>query len=145
MASHPTGRTQSRRVTAPRPPWRPQLAAALGSCSLRQLDLSSNHFGDVGAWALAWALPECHTLHVLDLSCCEITADGAAELHSSLPPTDGQAQAGAELAPPRTPLGASVRLDLRGNRIDVPADHPIALDSRVNLSFQRAAVVTHDT
>ena len=28
---------------------------------------------------------------------------------------------------------------------DVPADHPIALDSRVNLSFQRAAVVTHDT
>ena len=37
-----------------------------------------------GAWSLAWALPDAKSLRYLDIFECDITDDGATELHESL-------------------------------------------------------------
>ena len=95
------------------------LASALPASVLSSLDLSSNHFGDIGAWGLAWALPESSAMRTLKVSDCEIGDDGADELRDALH---------------TSPLLTA--LDLRGNRISV--NHGIAADSRVALNFQRA-------
>ena len=99
-----------------------QLAAALPSTVLERLDLSANHFGDMGAWDLAWALPDCSRLEGLDLSDCDICDDGADELLDALS------------AAPRLTY-----LDMRGNKTS--SEHELARDPRVNLLFQRAAAV----
>lgn len=77
-----------------------RLAAALARSRVANLDLSSNEIGDLGAWELAWRLPECHALVSLSLAVNEIEEDGAAELLAGI-------LASRSLA----------SIDLRGNRI----------------------------
>ena len=97
------------------------IAHALPESSLAALDLSNNAIGDVGAWALAWALESCAELKELRLASNEIEDDGAAELRLAL-------AASATLA----------LLDLRGNKIAAGGEthDALAADARANVNFQ---------
>ena len=110
------------------------LAATLPACRIEHLDLSANPgVGDVGAWALAWALPDATSLVSLILYECAITDDGATELCEAL-----DAPAEADCTEGGTQQQLALRLlDLRGNRISKA--HPITLDARVKAGFQRKA------
>ena len=98
-----------------------RIAHALPESSLAALDLSNNAIGDVGAWALAWALESCAELKELRLASNEIEDDGAAELRLAL-------AASATLA----------LLDLRGNKIAAGGEthDALAADARANVNFQ---------
>ena len=95
--------------------------SALPESSLAALDLSNNAIGDVGAWAVAWALESCAELKELRLASNEIEDDGAAELRLAL-------AASATLA----------LLDLRGNKIAAGGEthDALAADARANVNFQ---------
>eukprot|EP00316_Scyphosphaera_apsteinii_P004367 CAMPEP_0119312778 /NCGR_PEP_ID=MMETSP1333-20130426/27006_1 /TAXON_ID=418940 /ORGANISM="Scyphosphaera apsteinii, Strain RCC1455" /LENGTH=485 /DNA_ID=CAMNT_0007317443 /DNA_START=195 /DNA_END=1653 /DNA_ORIENTATION=- len=95
------------------------IASELSHSNLNVLDLSLNHFGCIGAWALAWALPECEVLRGVNLANCNIGTDGADELAEALK------------------ASSIASLDLQGNMIS--HSHPIGLDARVSLAFQRVA------
>ena len=105
-------------------------AAALPQSRIAHLDLSANHFGDVGAWSLAWALPDSTSLRLLDIFECDITDDGATELYEGLLAKRDAAGGG-----PRGDKQAPLVLDVRGNRIST--NHPLALDEHVRGGFQR--------
>lgn len=98
-----------------------RLAASLASSHVAELDLSSNEVGDMGAWELAWRLPECTSVRELRLASNEIEEDGGAELLTAM-------NASAHLA----------RLDLRGNRLVETEGVGRALKAtgRCNMAFQ---------
>ena len=78
----------------------------------------------MGAWELAWRLPECRELCHLGLAVNEIEDDGAAELLVGL-----------------SACKTLASLDLRGNLIHTasPCHKELLATGHVNLHFQRAA------
>ena len=105
-----------------------RLVDAIGRSSVRELDLSSNELGDLGACELAWGIASGSPLHTLRLAVNSIEEEGAAELLAAL-----------DSCP-------SLRcLDLRGNRIPDDSDAARALGASpaVNVNFQYRAFCTN--
>ena len=101
-----------------------RLAAALVGSSIAEVDLSSNEIGDLGAWELAWRMPDCAALRDVKLASNEIEDDGAEELLVALT------------------AAAHIRsLDLRGNRLAQKGETARGLSAtrRANVAFQRAS------
>lgn len=97
-----------------------RLAAALTESSVSHINLSANHIGDIGAWELAWRMPECASLRELFLAVNEIEEDGGGELLAG--------------------LRASVHvqtLDLRGNFLSKERAQGLEATGRANVAFQR--------
>lgn len=103
-----------------------RLAVALTRSAVACLDLSANEIGDLGAWELAWRLPECAELRELRLAVNEIEEDGASELLTGLLSST-----------------SLTMLDLRGNRLDKDSSttDELRATQRANVHFQRSGYV----